>query len=410
VPSGPQVVVTGLGTVNALAGSVPEFATALRAGTCAIGPVTVFDTTGYRSRIAAEVPEALADAPAGTDAALRRRLSRSDVFALRAVAEALADAGVVGAVAPERIGLAIGGTTGGMLRGEEALRARIQAKPGTRHRYPSTAVLGAPISISADVLADAFGFAGPRLSLSTACSSSANALGAALDWIALGRADVVVAGGTESLCRMTFAGFNALHALSLEPCRPFDRGRNGLSLGEGAAILVVESAEHAVRRGARAHAELLSYGNSADAHHLTAPHPEGTGAMLAMRRALERADLEPDAIDYINAHGTGTPLNDAVEAAAIAAVFGDAAPWLAVSSTKGAVGHMLGAAGAIEALATVLALRDGFLPPTVNLDDPDPACALDLVPRASRPAALRYALSNSYGFGGNNTSVVLGRA
>jgi 3-oxoacyl-[acyl-carrier-protein] synthase II len=345
--------------------------------------------------------------PAGIAAALRRRLSRSDIFALRATAEALADAGLAGAVARERIGLVLGGTTGGMLRGEESLRERIQ---GTRQRYPSASVLGAPISASADVLADAFDLAGPRLSLSTACSSSANALGTALDWIRLGRADVVVTGGTESLCRMTFAGFNALHALSLEPCRPFDRERTGLSLGEGAAILVVESAEHAARRGAHVHAELLSAGNSADAHHLTAPHPDGTGAALAMRRALARAGLAPEDIDYINAHGTGTPLNDAVEATAIAAVFGEAAARLAVSSTKGAIGHTLGAAGAIEALATILALRDGFLPPTVNLADPDPACALDLVPRDSRPATLRYALSNSYGFGGNNTSVVLGRA
>lgn len=406
-PSDPQVVVTGLGTVNALAGSVSEFATALRAGTCGIGPVTVFDSTGYRSRIAAEVRRADADAPAGIAPALRRRLSRSDIFALRATAEALADAGLTGAVPRERIGLVLGGTTGGMLRGEESLRERIQ---GTRDQYTSASVLGAAISASADVLADTFDLAGPRLSLSTACSSSANALGAALDWISLGRADVVVAGGTESLCRMTFAGFNALHALSLEPCRPFDRERSGLSLGEGAAILVVESAEHAARRGARVHAELLSYGNSADAHHLTAPHPEGTGAALAMRRALMRAGLAPEDIDYINAHGTGTPLNDTVEATAIAAVFGEAAARLAVSSTKGAVGHTLGAAGAIEALATILALRDGFLPPTVNLANPDPACAFDLVPRDSRPASLRYALSNSYGFGGNNTSVVLGRA
>ena len=406
-PSDPQVVVTGLGTVNALAGSVSEFVAALRAGTCGIGPVTVFDSTGYRSRIAAEVRPADADAPAGVASALRRRLSRSDVFALRATAEALADAGLAGAVPRERIGLAIGGTTGGMLRGEESLRERIQ---GTRDQYPSASVLGAPISASADVLADAFDLAGPRLSLSTACSSSANALGAALDWISLGRADVVVTGGTESLCRMTFAGFNALHALSLAPCRPFDRERSGLSLGEGAAILVVESAEHAARRGARVHAELLSYGNSADAHHLTAPHPEGTGAALAMRRALARAGLAPEDIDYINAHGTGTPLNDTVEAMAITAVFGEAAARLAVSSTKGAVGHTLGAAGAIEALATILALRDGFLPPTVNLTDPDPTCAFDLVPRDSRSATLRYALSNSYGFGGNNTSVVLGRA
>ena len=400
-----RVVVTGLGTVNALAGTVAEFAAALRAGTCAIGPVTVFDPTGYRSRIAAEVRD---DAPPpGLAPALRRRLSRSDVFALRATAEALADSALDGAVAPERIALAFGGTTGGMLRGEESLRERIQ---GTRDRYESGPILGAPISASADVVAGVFGIGGPRLSLSTACSSSANALGVALDWIHLGRADVVIAGGTESLCRMTFAGFNALHALSLEPCRPFDRARSGLSLGEGAAMLVVESAEHAARRGVRAHAEILSYGNSADAHHLTAPHPDGKPIIGCVRNALSDAGIVAEQIDYINAHGTGTPLNDTVEAAAIATVFGAPAPHLAVSSTKGAVGHTLGAAGAIEALATILALRDGFLPPTVNLDDPDPACALDLVPRASRSATLHYALSNSYGFGGNNTSVVLGRA
>jgi 3-oxoacyl-[acyl-carrier-protein] synthase II len=399
------VVVTGLGTVNALGSSVAEFAAALRAGTCAIGPLTIFDTTGFRSRIAAEVKD---DAPpAGLPSALRRRASRSDVFALRAVAEALADSGLPDGVAPERIGLALGGTTGGMLRGEACLRRR---GAGVITRYAPDPILGSPISASADVVAHVFGLRGPRLSLSTACSSSANALGMAMDWIRLGRADVVVTGGTESLCRMTFAGFNALHALSLEPCRPFDRRRSGLSLGEGAAIMIVESAERASRRGARVHAELIAYGNSADAHHLTAPHPDGTGAILAMRRALARAGVGAEQIDYINAHGTGTPLNDTIEATAIRAVFGDAATRLAVSSTKAALGHTLGAAGAIEALATIIALRDGFLPPTVNLEEPDPACGLDLVPGSSRPAVLRYALSNSYGFGGNNTSMVLGRA
>jgi 3-oxoacyl-[acyl-carrier-protein] synthase II len=212
------------------------------------------------------------------------------------------------------------------------------------------------------------------------------------------------------LCRTIFAGFNALHALSPEPCRPFDRRRAGLSLGEGAAILVIESSAHAARRAARVHATLLGYGMSADAHHLTAPHPEGTGAALAMRRALARSGVAPAEIDYINAHGTGTPLNDGIEAAAIRLVLGDAARRVAVSSTKAALGHTLGAAGAIEGLTTILALRDGFLPPTVNLDEPDPACNLDFVPRRSRPATLRRALSNSYGFGGNNTSVVFGRA
>jgi 3-oxoacyl-[acyl-carrier-protein] synthase II len=207
-----------------------------------------------------------------------------------------------------------------------------------------------------------------------------------------------------------FAGFNALHALSLTPCRPFDRRRDGLSLGEGAGVLVLERAEEAARRGAHAHAEIRAYGTSADAHHLTAPHPEGLGAALAMRRALARAEIEPAAVDYINAHGTGTPLNDAVESAAIATVFGAEPGRLAVSSTKAAVGHTLGAAGAIEALATVIALRDGFVPATVTLEEPDAAFPHDFVPRRSRPARLRWALSNSYGFGGNNTSLVIGRA
>ena len=405
MPSAQQVVVTGLGTVNPLAGSTAEFAAALRAGSSAIQPLMLFDTTDYRSRIAAQVPDDTP--PRGLPPSLRRRLSRSDVFALRAAAEALAESGVAADTAPDRIGLALGGTTAGMLRAEECLRARLEHRID---RYLPDPILGSPISASADVVARVFGIAGPRLSLSTACSSSANALGTALDWIRLGRADAVVTGGTESLCRMTFAGFNALHALSLEPCRPFDRRRSGLSLGEGAAILVVESAARAARRGVRVHAELVGYGNSADAHHLTAPHPEGLGAVLAMRRALAGAGLRPEQIDYINAHGTGTPLNDAVEAGAIRTVFGDPAACPAVSSTKGAVGHTLGAAGAIEALATVLALRDGFLPPTVNLDEADPSWGLDFVPRRSRAASPRYALSNSYGFGGNNTSVVLARA
>ncbi len=400
-----RVAITGLGTVNALARSAEEFAAALRAGSCGIGPLTVFDTTGYRSRIAAEVmppPEPTAIAPA-----LRRRASRSDLFALAATAEALRDGGLDVTADPERIGVVLGGTTGGMLRAESCFADRVE---GRSSRYRASAIVGSPISTSAEVVGAAFGLRGPRLTLSTACSSSATALGAALDWLRLGRADAVLAGGTESLCRMIYAGFNALHAVSAEPCRPFDRRRNGLSLGEGAAIMVLEPWARAERRGARIHAALLSYGNSSDAHHLTAPHPDGTGAILAMRRALARAGVAPEDVDYINAHGTGTPLNDTVETAAIKTVFGAAAARLAVSSTKAAVGHTLGAAGAIEALATVLALRDGFVPPTVNLEEPDPRCDLDCVPLRSRPAALRLALSNCYGFGGNNTTLVLGRA
>jgi 3-oxoacyl-[acyl-carrier-protein] synthase II len=401
---GEAIVVTGLGTVNALAHSVDAFATALRAGSCAIGPVTGFDATGYRSRIAAEV-RGLA-VPAWLPSPLRRRASRSDLFALLATVEALGASGLDVAAAPERVGVVLGATTGGMMAAETSLQGRLD---GRLHRYRKSALLGTPMATSADLLATVFGLGGPRLVLSTACSSSGTALGVACDWIRLGRADAVIAGGTESMCRTIFAGFNALHALAPEPCRPFDRRRAGLSLGEGAAIFVLERADHAARRSARVHAAVLGYGMSADAHHLTAPHPEGTGAVLAMRRALAHAGLAPSDVDYINAHGTGTPLNDGVEAAAITHVFGPAADGLAVSSTKAALGHTLAAAGAIEGLATVLALRDGFLPPTVNLDEPDPACGLDFVPRSSRPATLRHALSNSYGFGGNNTTVAFGR-
>jgi 3-oxoacyl-[acyl-carrier-protein] synthase II len=403
--AGEPAVVTGLGTVNAHAHSVDAFGAALRAGTCAIAPVTGFDVAGYRSRIAAEVKGLVP--PHWVPAPLRRRASRSDLFALVATEEALADSGLDVAAAPHRIGIVLGATTGGMMGAETRLFERLE---GRRQRYRKSPFLATPMATSADVLAAVFGLAGPRLVLSTACSSSANALGIALDWVRLGRADVVVAGGTESMCRTIFAGFNALHAMSPDPCLPFDRRRAGLSLGEGAAIVVVESRAHAERRGARVHATLHGYGMSADAHHLTAPHPEGAGAALAMRRALARSGVAPADVGYINAHGTGTPLNDGIEAAAITHVFGEAARRLAVSSTKAALGHTLGAAGAIEGLTTILALRDGFLPPTVNLEEPDPACDLDFVPRTSRPAALRYALSNSYGFGGNNTSVVFGRA
>ena len=397
----PRVLVTGLGTLNPLGGSAPAFAAGLRAGTCAIRPVTLFDTTGFRSTIGAEVADVRL-APE-TPGPLRRRLSRSDAFALIAAAEALADSGIDGAATPTRIGVALGGTTGGMLNTERAIGARVR----TGRRYRPSALAGAPVSASADVVAERLGLDGPRLTVSTACASSAMALGLALDWIRLGRCDVVLAGGTESLCATVFAGFNALHALAREPCRPFDRARSGLSLGEGAGIMVLEDAAHATARGARVHAELVDYGASADAHHLTAPHPDARGAVLAMRRALAAAGLAPVDVDYVNAHGTGTPLNDTGEIAALHAVF-DGARAPVVSSTKSAIGHTLGAAGAIEALATVLAVRDGFVPPTVTLEDPEDE-TIDFVPRAARTAALRFALSNSYGFGGNNTSLVIGR-
>ena len=398
-----RVVISGAGSWNGFGAGVPRFLEALRGAQCAIGDMTLFPTDGFRSGRAAVAPTPQAgDLPAG---AARARLSRSDRLALAAAREAWLDSGIGGArLLPERIGVVVGGTTGGMLEAEEMLRRR---RSGELERMRPSGLVTMPVASTADVLAHAFGCTGARTTAVTACSSSANSLGFAADMIQEGRAEAVLAGGTDAHCKMTYAGFNALQALAPDVCRPFDRRRAGLSLGEGAAMFVLEEEGHARRRGAVILAEFRGYGMSADAHHMTAPDPEGRGAVLAMRRALREARVEPEAVEYVNAHGTGTPQNDPIETRAIKQVFGRHATRLAVSSTKSQVGHCLGAAGAIEILATVLALHHGFIPPTIHLEEPDPECDLDYVPGAARERRLRVAVSNSYGFGGNNTSVVL---
>ncbi len=401
-----RVVITGAGTINALGDGVPAFAAALRAARCGIGRLTLFDAGEYRTSCAAEVHEV---PPPWLPRALLRQLSRSDVFALIAAREALQGAGLWtgAAAAPDArlndVGIVLGATTGGMHGAEEYYRRLVLHLPQRRR----TRMLSLLVSSSADMLARVFGCLGPRLAVSTACSSGGNALGLAADWIRAGRAAVVLSGGTDSLCRMTFSGFNALQALDHVPCRPFDRERAGLSLGEGAAMFVLEARNHALARGATILAELLGYGISADAHHITQPRPDGAGALLAMRRALEDGALGVEEIDYINAHGTATPLNDVIETRAIKALFGKRAFDIPISSTKSMVGHCLAAAGAIEALACVLAMQGGFVPATATLEHADPECDLDYVPRVSRAQPVRTALSNSYGFGGNNTSIVL---
>jgi 3-oxoacyl-[acyl-carrier-protein] synthase II len=398
-----RVLITGIGSWNGFGGGVPAFLDALRAGACAIGPMTLFSTDGFRTHRAAVAPAA--EIGGFVPAPLESRLSRSDRMAVASAREAWLASGIAEAgLGSERIGVVVGGTTGGMLEAEDILRRR---QSGELRRMPARGLVAMPVHSTADVLAAVFGCRGPRLTVVTACSSSANALGIAADCIQDGRADALLAGGTDAHCKMTYAGFNALQALAPDVCRPFDRRRAGLSLGEGAAMFVLEEERHARRRGANVVAELAGYGTSADAYHMTAPDPKGRGAVAAMRRALAEARLAPQDIEYVNAHGTGTFQNDPIETRAIKTVFGAHARRLAVSSTKSQVGHCLGAAGAIEILATVLALRDGFLPPTVNLEEPDPECDLDYVPRQARARELRAAVSNSYGFGGNNTSVVL---
>ena len=396
-----RIAITGIGSINSMGTGVGSFAEGLRQGRCAIDELTLFPTDGYRTSLAAEVRRI--DVPPTVAPQIARRASRTTALALVAADEAWRMAALD---TVDDVAVVLGTTTGGMTTGEECYRRQLL---GERNRHALSQWLETPISVPVDVVAQTFGCRGPRLTVATACSSGANALGLAADWIRTGRASRVLCGGAEALCRMTYSGFNILQALDRQPCRPFDRRRAGLTLGEGAAVFAFEDWERAHNRGARILAEFVSYGVSGDAHHLTQPRPDGAGAILAMRRALAEGGVAPEEIDYVNAHGTGTLQNDAVETRVIKAVLGPRAHEIPVSSTKSMVGHCLGAAGAIEALACVLAMRDGFVPPTANLEQTDPECDLDYVPQASRSGALRTVLSNSYGFGGNNTSLILRR-
>lgn len=402
-----RVVITGVGTINAVARDAVAFAAALNAGRCGIGPVTVFDTSAFRSHTGGEVP--IADPRSEIPAPFRRRrMSRADAMAMKAAVEALQAAGLFPVPGPlgETTGVAIGGGAGGMFEGETAYRRYLTDDPATVRFSAFTPFCCAA---SADHLASAFGLQGPKTTFMTACSSGATALGYASDLIRDGLATVMIAGGTEPLSRTTYAAFNALQAVDPDHCKPFDRRRQGMSLGEGAGMLVLESLEHARQRGARIVAEVLGYGVSCDAYHMTAPDPGASGALRCMQAALTDAGLDPEAVDYINAHGTGTPANDRMETAGIKRLFGSRAHAIPVSSTKSMIGHTLGAAGAIEAVAAVLAIDQGFIPPTIHLETPDPECDLDYVAEGPRKADLDVVLSNSFAFGGNNTALLLGR-
>jgi 3-oxoacyl-[acyl-carrier-protein] synthase II len=400
-----QVAVTGLGAVTPFGGEVADLAAALLDGRCAVGPLTRFAYAG-RCALAAEVAGPVETPGGRLPAPTVRRLSRPDRFALVAAEQALAHAGLA-APALASAGVFVGATVGGMAESEEAYRRR---HSGTDRRWRLSRLLGTPLSTTAAALAQAFGAHGPRATYSTACSSSALAIAEAASAVSSGRVSVALAAGTDALCRVTYAGFDALQALDPLGCRPFDRERGGLSLGEGAAALVLEDAEHARARGARIIARVLGHASSSDAHHVTAPDPEGRGVLAALHGALAAAALSPDAVDYVNAHGTGTRQNDEMEIRVLRAVFGRRLSRLPVSSTKSQVGHCLGAAGAIEAVVTILALDRGFLPPTATLRAPDPAWGdLDLVPVAGRRQAIEVAITSSYGFGGHNVTLVLGR-
>jgi 3-oxoacyl-[acyl-carrier-protein] synthase II len=397
--------VTGLGIICGLGHDQREFWAHATEGRCGIRKLSLFEAGGCLSDIASQVDDLRP--PAWLDASERRRASRTDLLCLIAAREAVVQAGLDEGGALSGFGVSLGSSTSGMLEAERYCRDGIRMGP---QRAAPSAVLRLPTSAPTDTVARRFGAAGPRLSNMTACASSAASIGFAADLIRSGDAPGMIAGGGDALCLMTYAGFNALRLLDPDPCRPFDATRQGLSLGEGAGILVLEDWERAVSRGARPLAEFLDYGSSCDASHMTAPHPEGRGAVSAMLEALERSGLSPAEIGHINAHGTGTSLNDATEARAILTVFGpDLLARIPVTSTKSQIGHLLGGSGGAEAVTLVLSLIHQALPPTLGWASADEGVALSLVAGTGRRLAFEHGVSNSFGFGGTNCSLVFRR-
>ncbi len=412
-----RVVITGLGVITAIGRDVKEFWNSLIEGKCGIKEFDLFEHQGYRTHIAAEVGEIPAiqtsDFRPQTSGLYivqyrKDRLSRSDRLGLSAAKMAIEDSGLKTQDSELRhplqtMGVSIGVGVGGMLDGEIYYENIYKGK----RPKPSILISQQPAT-TADLIAGYWGLTGLRTTIMTACSSSTVALGYALDMIRLGYQDAMISGGVESLCRLTYSGFNSLRLVDPEPCKPFDMNRNGLSLGEGAAFLIIEELGHAIKRKAKIYAEFLGYGLSCDAAHMTAPIPDGEGAFLAISRAIEDAGISPEEIDYINAHGTATPLNDLMETKAIKKVLGNDTG-VPVSSIKAMVGHTLGASGAIEAVATVLSIYNGVIPPTINHSEKDPGCDLDYVANKAREADINVALSNSFAFGGNNACLVFRR-
>ncbi|HEX6203731.1 MAG TPA: beta-ketoacyl-[acyl-carrier-protein] synthase family protein [Thermoanaerobaculia bacterium] len=398
-----RAVVTGVGVVSGWGWGVDPFWRGLLSGGTAIAPFSRFDPSAYRSRVAAEVPPAPAELARHVPG--WERLAGVERYAGAAAREARAAAGLPGGAALAEAAVFVGSSTGGMLEGEEYYLRLRGAVPGP----PRLALLaGQPVSSPAEAVARFAGAGGPVETVSSACASGTMALARALDSVRAGEVDLALAGGADSLCRITFGGFNSLRSVDERPCRPFRRDREGLSIGEGGAVLVVESAERAARRGAPVLAELAGAGASSDAGHMTAPHPEGEGAARALAAALADAALGPGDVAFVNAHGTGTPLNDAAEWQAMARVFGARAGRLPVSATKASVGHLLGSAGAIEAAATVLCLARGVLPPTAGEGEIDPETPVDLVVgERELPAGPLHAISLNLAFGGCNAALVV---
>ncbi|HEV7214402.1 MAG TPA: beta-ketoacyl-ACP synthase II [Chloroflexota bacterium] len=404
-----DVVVTGLGMVSPVGLDVAATWSAILAGTSGLAPITRFDPAGFDTRFAAEVKQF--DPLVAMDRKLAHRCDLFAQYAIVAARQAVADAGLdINDQNRQRVGVLIGTGIGGLETLQTAVTT-LNAR-GPQRVSPFAVPMFIPDMASGQV-AILLGTAGPNFATVSACSSSAHALGEAAEIIRRGQADVMIAGGSESpVVAVAVAAFNSMHALSTRndelttASRPFDATRDGFVLGEGAAVLILEEAEHARARGAQILGKLAGYGSTDDAHHITSPAPRGRGAAEAMRQALCQAGLTPTEVTYVNAHGTGTEQNDRAETEAIKDVFGEHAYQLAVSSTKSMVGHTLGAAGALEASFCLLAMRDGMLPPTINLLQPDPNCDLDYVPNTALRRPVSVTMSNSFGFGGHNVSLL----
>jgi 3-oxoacyl-[acyl-carrier-protein] synthase II len=407
-----RVVITGLGAVSGLGHTVDRFWDGLVEGRSGVGPLTLFDTTEFKVHFGGQVRDWDPDKLFGTKEA--RRLDRFAQFAMVASQEAVADSGIAfDKLDPYRCGVYIGSGIGGLNEFEEQHRNHIEKGPSRISPFTIPKLM---VNAASGQVSIKYGLKGPTSAVATACASAANAIGDAFRMIQLGKADAMITGGSEAaITHMGLGGFASMRALSTrneEPekaSRPFDKDRDGFVLAEGAGILVLEEEGAAKARGARIYAEVLGYGMSADGSHITAPDEEGRGAARAMKEALHDARLAPDAVGYINAHGTSTGLGDLAETRAMKAVFGAWAYKLQVSSTKSQLGHLLGASGGVELVASALAIHHGVLPPTINLDQPDEGCDLDYIPKTARSAKVDYVMSNSFGFGGHNASLVIGR-
>jgi len=417
-----RVVITGIGLVTPLGVGAEHVWRRLTGGESGVGAIQTFDVSDLPSKIAGQVPRGETssggfNADDWVPPKDQRRMDEFIVYAMAAAEQAVSDAGwkPSGDEDRERTGVMIGSGIGGLPGITEG--AILLHEKGPRRLSPFF-IPSNLINLASGHVSIRYGFTGPNHAVVTACSTGAHAIGDAARLIIWDDADVMVCGGTEAaICRLGIAGFAAARALSThfndEPSRasrPWDEARDGFVMGEGAGVVVLEELEHAKRRGAKIYAEVVGYGLSGDAHHITAPAEDGNGAFRAMRNALKRAAIDPEQIDYVNAHGTSTPLGDEIELGAVKRLFGEHAFKLSMSSTKSAVGHLLGAAGSVEAIFSILAMRDGIAPPTLNLENPSPGCDLDLVPLRAKERPIRYALSNSFGFGGTNASLIFARA